>query len=376
MKEQQLHIPTKLKLGTQKRNDTYSGILGFITYELPDGTNKHKKSWDNWRDSSLVVKEFDNLPTEGFVLNKREGGGGRWSYNEREAKIRVWDPRGFEFEITIENMLDLLSQCGSYPGKGLEGEFVYGWDNLRLSLIPVKSEMYKNSMVFTNLNTKSIEESNLIIGATYVSKVVRNYIYLGHVHWSTSASISKKHVFYDIKSDNLTTLLVKDIATCLDTTPVQNIAELITKMESSGHYFTLDKIKIDSIKPSFLEFENETFVYADSPCYNTDIFWIKKDKTTYEGVIIMLTFPYAPTNRYSYSRQKPNGIKLVYQKKIIITANGIEVKKSSKQDKNIYQPDDLKAKEFFDIKLDSSILIEEEKCGSPYNKSYRLKKIS
>jgi hypothetical protein len=385
--QEQLHIPAKLKVGMQKRSDTYSGILGFITYEMPDGLNKHKKSWDNWRDDSLGIKEFDNSPTEGFVFNKREGGGGRWSYDEREAKIRVWDPRGFEFEITIENMLDILAQCGSYPGKGLEGEFVYGYDNLRLSLIPIKSEIYKKSMVFTNLNAKSIEAKDLIIGATYVSKQVKNYIYLGHVQWadmsswSSEASISKQHIFCDTKSNSLTTLLVKDVATCLDTTPVQNIADLITKMESSGHYFTLDKVKIDKIVPCLDEFKKEINLYSGNyhyiGGYNADIFWIKKDETTYEGVKMMFTFPEgANRSYYGYRTSKPNGIKLVYQKKIVITADGVEVKKSSKQDKKIYQPDELKAKEFFDIKLDSSILLLEENRGAYYQDArYRLKTI-
>jgi len=383
---EQLHIPAKLKVGMQKRADTYSGILGFITYELPDGLNKHKKSWDNWRDDKLGIKELDNEPTEGFVFNKREGGGGRWSYDEREAKIRVWDPRGFEFEITIENMLDILAQCGSIPGKGLEGEFVYGYDGLRLSLIPTKSETYKKSMVFTNLSAKSIEAKDLIVGATYVSKQVSNYIYLGHVQWadmrtySREASVSKQHIFYATKSNTIVPLLVKDIATCLDTTPVQNIAELITKMESSGYYFTLDKVKIDTIKPSLDEFKKEINLYTSNyhyvGGYNADIFWIKKDETTYEGVRMMFTFAddVVLNNYYRYRTAKPNGIKLVYQKKIVITADGVEVKKCSKQDKNIYQPDDLKDKEFFNIKLDSSILMKEEKCGSSYE-SYRLKTI-
>lgn len=135
------------------------------------------------------------------------------------------------------------------------------------------------------------------------------------------------------------------------------------------------------IKPSLDEFKKEINLYTSNyhyvGGYNADIFWIKKDETTYEGVRMMFTFPEIESNSrsyYSYRTAKPNGIKLVYQKKIVITADGVEVKKCSKQDKNIYQPDDLKDKEFFNIKLDSSILMKEEKCGSSYE-SYRLKEI-
>ena len=283
-------------------------------------------------------------------------------------------------------MLDILAQCGSIPGKGLEGEFVYGYDNLRLSLIPVKSETYKKSMVFTNLNAKSVEASDLIVGATYVSKQVVNYIYVGHVQWATmhtwsrEANISKQHIFMDTKG-NFTPLLIKEIATCLDPTPVHNIADLISNMEASGKYFTLDKVKIDAITPCLDAFKQEISLYSGNyhyvGGYNASIFWIKKDETTYEAVRMMFTFPEGSENRsyYSYNKVKPNGIKLVYQRKMVITADGVEVKKSSKQDKKIYQPDELKAKEFFDIKLDSSIYMKEEKVGANYN-DYRMKTIN
>jgi hypothetical protein len=42
--------------------------------------------------------------------------------------IVVYDPRGFEFEISIPNLLYILQECTSTKGKGLDGEFVYlGW---------------------------------------------------------------------------------------------------------------------------------------------------------------------------------------------------------------------------------------------------------
>lgn len=375
--ENQLHIPKKLKLGSQKRSDTYSGILGFLTYELSDGTNKHKKSWDNWRDSNIDVKEFDNEPTEGFVLNKREGGGGRWSYNEREAKIRVWDPRGFEFEITIENMLDILAQCGSIPGKGLEGEFVYGYDGTRVFLVPTKSESYKKSMVFTDLSAKKVEAKNLILGATYVTKKVKNVIYMGYYQWMNtsiwgdSTSVEKKHVFY--AKDRFTTLEVKDLATCIDETPTHNYAELVTKMETCGYYFKSDNIKISDTKPNYNRYNDEynpTYDHflSGNRSYN-QIFWLKKDDKTYEGVRLKLTFPPRPDNdnyRYAWRSINPNGIQLVYTKKFVKTDDGFQIKKSSKKDVKIYTLAEIKEKEFLSIVYDATELYKAE--GASHNK--------
>lgn len=383
--ENQLHIPKKLKLGTQKRSDTYSGILGFLTYELPDGTNKHKKSWDSWRDSTLAVKEFDNEPTEGFVLNKREGGGGRWSYSEREAKIRVWDPRGFEFEITIENMLDILAQCGSIPGKGLEGDFVYGYDGTKVFLVPTKSESYKKSMVFTDLSAKKVEAKDLILGATYVTKKVKNVIYMGYYQWmntslwSNTISVEKKHVFYD--KDKFITLEVKDLATCIDETPTHNYAELVTKMETCGYYFKSENIKISEVKPQYSQFSgdyypnNNNFMSSGKNSYYGEIFWLKKDDKTYEGVRLKLTFPErdnSSSSRYSYNYRsvKPNGIQLVYCKKFVKTDDGFQIKKSSKKDEKIYTLDEIKEKLFFGIVYNATELHQAERkngYGSSYN---------
>lgn len=120
--EQQLFIPKKLNVGFNKRTDTYTGQLAYIIYW--DSKNKLRKeeSWTKWRDKSIPNQELDNDPIEGFILNRNIGGGSRsWDWNARREKIRVFDPRGFEFEITIENVLYILQECTSTKGKGLEG---------------------------------------------------------------------------------------------------------------------------------------------------------------------------------------------------------------------------------------------------------------
>lgn len=71
-------------------------------------------------DKSMIPYEFDNVPTSGFVLNKKVGGD-RYSYNPRQTYCRVYDPRGFEFEITVPNLLFILEESNSFKGKGLEG---------------------------------------------------------------------------------------------------------------------------------------------------------------------------------------------------------------------------------------------------------------
>lgn len=203
----QLHTPNFIRVGFNKRSDTYSGLLSFPTYLLEDGaTTKHKNRWVSWIDKSIPTQDVENVPTEGFVLNERRGGGGSWRYNDREPKIRVWDPRGWEFEITIENALDILAECGSLPGKGLVGKFVYSFADNKLNLISEKSEVYKNSLEFTSLSSMKITEADLVVGSTYLTKVQNNILYLGKFNfiettsYNDSASLKHDHVFFKLNS--------------------------------------------------------------------------------------------------------------------------------------------------------------------------------
>ena len=104
-----MFIPKKINVGFQERSDTYSGKLAYVIYY--DEKNKLRKegSWNSWRDNKIPNEEFNNEPTSGFVLN-RKAGGGRWGWNSRQTYVRVYDPRGWEFELTVPNLLFLFTK--------------------------------------------------------------------------------------------------------------------------------------------------------------------------------------------------------------------------------------------------------------------------
>jgi len=203
--ESQIYLPKKLKVGYQKRLDTYSKKLGYVIYY--DDKNKLRKetSWKGWIDTKLGVDEFENVPTEGFVLNRNVGGVKNSYYSDdvRIEKVRVYDPRGFEFEIDIPNVLTILQECTSAKGKGLEGTFVYGWVGSKLVLIPTSSHEYTKSQDFTKLQGSKVETKDLIIGASYKTKKQEDLVYLGRFDWFERKVVkgniqlvsSKKHVF-------------------------------------------------------------------------------------------------------------------------------------------------------------------------------------
>lgn len=187
----QLYIPEKLKIGFQPRPDTYTKRLGFLTYLNKKGEWAKQKSWEGWRDKKLAPKEFDNVPTSGLVLN-RGAGGVRESYghNARQEYVRVWDPRDFEIEITVPNLLLILRDIACLPGKGLDGEFVYAWGGpmqQQLVLLPVISQEYKASQEFTRLQTTKVTHDVLVPGGTYLTRKQRQLVYLGHVDYFFAA---------------------------------------------------------------------------------------------------------------------------------------------------------------------------------------------
>ena len=175
-----IFVPSKINVGFQNRQDTYTGKLAYVIYFDEKGKLRKQTSWDCWRDENIPNEIYDNEPTEGFVLNKKVGGN-NYSWNPRQTYTRVYDPRGFEFEITIPNLLWILENCNCIKGKGLEGQFVYGWDGKELVLVPVESHDYKEIQEKNKVihNNEFVKAKDLIVGATYEMLNGNRYIYMG-----------------------------------------------------------------------------------------------------------------------------------------------------------------------------------------------------
>lgn len=210
MSNNKLNIPKTLKVGFNKRSDTYTGMLAYVIYYDEKNVLRKEKSWTSWIDHKIDTQEHANEPTSGFVLNKKVGDY-RGDWDHRMAHIRVYDPRGFEFEISVENLLYILQECTSTKGKGLEGEFVYAWDRSDLILLPVSSVEYQASRVFTDHKLSKVTKSEMTVGCVYLTKDMENVLYLGRedyyettTHYSpvggydycySSVNKGKKHVF-------------------------------------------------------------------------------------------------------------------------------------------------------------------------------------
>lgn len=173
-------IPEKLKIGFVKRSETFDGQLSYVIFYDEKGVLRKEKSWQGWRDKSIEPIDVPNTPVSGLSLNKsirRYGyhfGGGR-------NMIRVYDPRGFEYEITPDNLLGIMNHVDVLKGE-LQGEFVYSYSGSDMILLPVNSEQYKAAKQHTeNKNTK-VSAKSLIAGQVYPTKSGGRVLYLGK-HW-------------------------------------------------------------------------------------------------------------------------------------------------------------------------------------------------
>ena len=244
-----------MSLGAQNRAGTFTGQLGFLNPHDKRDKPQFKASWENWRDKSLPVAIIDNEPTEGFVINRNAGGkhsGWYWDQG-REAKIRVWDPRRFEIEITIPNLLYLLEQTNSFKGKGLEGQLVYGWNGSQLVLVPIDSEEYKGSIEYTDLQCQKVSTKSLTEGATILTKHEERMIYIGRYeivkpnkNWGSGEfSVGKEHIFYNEGTKKFEWRKMENIAKILDNECSSEFSNLVEKYQLLEWEFPYRKLVID-----------------------------------------------------------------------------------------------------------------------------------
>ena len=206
MAKSKVFIPEKCRAGFQHREDTFTNKLAYVIYY--DAFNKIRKeqSWKNWchlpkehgggnntywRDRKQHTIEgidpfdFDNEPTDGFMLNKGIQRYNWSNYGSGRSMCRIYDPRGIEFEITLENLIGILmhTDCSK---REIQGKLVYAWCNRELMLLPCASVEYEAAKNYTKLQAKKVGARELQEGLTYVTKKEEHLIYLG------------RHMYYEI----------------------------------------------------------------------------------------------------------------------------------------------------------------------------------
>lgn len=198
--EKLLHVPKTLTIGFKNREDTTDGKLAFIIYHDEKGVLRKENSWNGWRDKSIPSIEVPNEPVSGISLNKSIRRYANWGSGRHV--LRAYDSRGFEFEITVENLIGILSH-GDLIDKEFTGTFVFAWAGAELVLLPTNSDAYQSSLVFTQNKSAKFSAKSLVVGKKYLHKSTNEAItYLGYFpKYVFGGGMPKKHhVFYGSSS--------------------------------------------------------------------------------------------------------------------------------------------------------------------------------
>lgn len=289
MNNSSLYIPKTIKVGFQERKDAFTKKLAYVIYTDDAGKLRKETSWQSWRDKKIEPEDYKNEPTSGFMLN-RDIKRYNWShFSSNRSYFRVHDPRGFEFEITPENLLGILME-GDCTRRLLDGEFVYAWDGTQLALLPVKSEAYEAATKFTTLQAGKIGVKNLVPGMVYRTKKMTDLVYIGKFPWfsrntydlatQNNNSGTPKFVFYELafkkeKNPNLDNLSdeeldnyaeettysyrhetdgfvsqssLSNLAGCVSQEPVANYAELMDRFNKITNSSRIKEVVLTPLK--------------------------------------------------------------------------------------------------------------------------------
>ena len=179
-----IKIPKQVYVGFQGRRSEDEVPLGFMTPHTTDAAGvKRKDSVDRWASGSYrSTKKFnsvtlDNSPMIGFKIGRAIRRSGSWN-GSGASYIRIEDPRGFELEITIENlamcMVDNIIENGE-----IMQECVWGRDGSRNILLPTTCDLYKDSIEFLPADMPTIPLKTIKVGDTVKTKAGNVGIYMG-----------------------------------------------------------------------------------------------------------------------------------------------------------------------------------------------------
>lgn len=107
------------------------------------------------------------------MLNKGVERYSDWG-NSGRSMIRVHDSRGFEFEITVDNLIGILMHS-DVSKREIDAQCVFAWWGTELVLLPTNSEEYQASLAFTSNQSEKLSTKYLVPGRVYKRrKLTRN----------------------------------------------------------------------------------------------------------------------------------------------------------------------------------------------------------
>ena len=177
----------------ERRDDVTMGPLAFLVpYENNAAGRKREETVKRWLYgygfvSGLTCEEdakeghtmvIDNVPARGFqIVDFAE----RYSTSNKLA--RIYDPNGFELEISIDNLIDIITKTTIKNGV-IDDKMIWARDGANNRLIFVDSDEYRNADMISKKTKKTKKPKfkhsagDIIIGSYWNDA----YLYLGQFH--------------------------------------------------------------------------------------------------------------------------------------------------------------------------------------------------
>lgn len=189
------------------RDDITDAPLAFLTpYEDNAAGKKRQESVMVWLrgyygrsddDGKTETRIEDNTPRDGFKVVDVAS---RWSTSNKFA--RIVDPNGYELEINIDNLIDLMLYCVVDHGE-IKAKCIWAREGAHNRLIPVESDLYKFAVQEGQVLEQNIGDIVTAAHATryiYLGKMYRQWVArTGTVPTETNATKSS-HAFYNYRN--------------------------------------------------------------------------------------------------------------------------------------------------------------------------------
>lgn len=220
--------------------------LGFLT---PDGTDsaaqKRKATVDNWVRQNERYRSKNKVHTttvknellSGFKLSKSTR---RWTTSN--VVWRVIDPRGFEIEISSENLMALINDTSIINGEIL-GRLIYGRTTGSNVLLHEKSEEFLAAQELTSVVNKNISMKDIKPGYMVSLHNAQVLEYVGffykieekrfneqHSDKFVAFSDKKTHVFLDTSNKSIHVFSSPKVGKIVSTENEKTLAESLAQL--------------------------------------------------------------------------------------------------------------------------------------------------
>lgn len=260
--------------------------LAFLTYDTHDAASKKRiDTVKNWYGSNKMCN-LDNPPLSGFtfvdVISR---------CRTKNKLMRVFDPRGFIVEVSIDILLEIMQSATIKNGVIQEKCFWArkGAENILIPENTLLHEQYLSETVYAK--AANISTKNLKVGGLYINKDGKKYFYLGKLvlkvdEENTSSTaftkysdlVKNKYEFYvfanlSINAENVdTNYLVVQHPTMKEEDTTQFKNEIYSQIEKTYNAYEIAKqIKFRNM---WLAWKKEQVPYRFVfNCYDAKVFY-------------------------------------------------------------------------------------------------------